>query len=117
MDQLMVDYIELALKHNDLPNLENMDVIYAKTREGSSLRRCVLHAFHFVMNGASRTERNLAYWTTASLHELMIKHPPLSKDYIELVRKSPVGKVAMNTTKMSRCLFQQHGEDEGCSLK
>ena len=117
MDGLINNYIESAIKHNSLPHWRSMDLVYTETREGASFRRYVVHVFHYVMNGHSRNETAQRWWPTPDLYELMTKHPSLLKDYLELVRNTPIGEAAKDPRYMSRCLFHQHGENEECSLK
>jgi BTB/POZ domain len=117
MDKLLDAAIENAAKHKFLLYLPFMDSTYAKTREGTSLRRYVLYTFHYIMNGLPRNEVTLKNWPTSSLQELTVKHPSLWKDYLEIVRNGPVGEAAKDPRLMPRCVFHQHEEDEECSLK
>jgi hypothetical protein len=117
MDNLTNSYIEGSIKHNFFPNCSYIDIIWAKTRDGVSLRKYVVHARHWFTSGQARTEDNLKLWPTSSLRELFVKHPSLLTAYLDLVRNTPIGQAPKDPRTMPRCVFHEHGENEECSLK
>jgi hypothetical protein len=117
MDALVSSYIESSVSCHFLPNSYFIGGTYVKAREGDGLRKFVLYSFAYILSGMSRSEGHLQIWPTSSLEQLMVKHPSLVREYLELVRQSPIGELPKDPRTMPRCVFHQHGKDEGCSLK
>jgi hypothetical protein len=118
MDELVNRYIEHCLEGNFFLSRGNIDAIYTVTREGSPLRKWATYSLYFFLHGASPISDILTeHWPISAVHELMVRHPSVLRDYLELVRKLPPGEAPKDPRYVSKCTFHKHSEDKECPLQ
>ena len=116
-DQIITDVIDASEASCILPGIADIGSMIEKLPETSAFRQYFVLCFVFIMHGLAKTDQVLSIWPTQKFSDLLAGHPKVSLAYLEAARKLPLGHVAEDPRKMSRCTFHEHGVGEAYSVK
>ncbi|CZR67136.1 uncharacterized protein PAC_17035 [Phialocephala subalpina] len=114
MDQITTQFIDACDEQGvtALPWL--IRDIYTKLPDHASLRKYSAHSLVYILHGMRRHGDCSTTWPSEELKDIMVESPGLILEYVELVRKLPLGERAEDPADKDRCIFHQHALDAPC---
>jgi hypothetical protein len=115
MDSVIDIYINWLATAKLYPHAEMISEGFEKTPRGSPFQRFLCHLLHFVIVRAAYCFNNLS--KVVGVHKVLGTNEDLRLDLLVRMMSHPPGSDVEDPTKLERCKFHQHGENEPCTQK
>ncbi|QSZ31399.1 hypothetical protein DSL72_000964 [Monilinia vaccinii-corymbosi] len=117
MDQVIDAYLDELQNNRFLPDIDEIEMAYELTPTGSTLRRFMCAAMHYIFAALRTAEKASNDWPSMDVAALMKSHQDFTVDFLNMMRTQPAGVAPEDPRWLPKCEFHCHGKDEPCPQK